>query len=122
MSKKIRGNSINPNRNVYDFYATDPKWTRALQRHVQLGPNVWEPAAGNLDMVKALVADSIHATDINPDAPVDQLDFLSEEATAFASSLPDRTAIVTNPPYKYFDGFIRQALALSRGGGSGHVR
>jgi hypothetical protein len=112
MAKKIRGNSVNPDRHVYDFYPTDPKWTRALQRHVDLGDYVWEPAAGQGDMVDALVAESISATDIDSDMPVD---FLSDQAVEFAQLLPDDVSIVTNPPYKHFDDFIEQALKLTRG-------
>jgi hypothetical protein len=112
MGTKIRGNSINSERHPYDFYPTDPKWTRALQRHVDLGPAIWEPAAGEGHMSQVLSAGIVVATDITHEPSVD---FLGPDASWFADGLPYGVSIVTNPPYKHFDQFVTRALDLTSG-------
>jgi hypothetical protein len=100
---RIGGNQINANRDPTDLYPTHPSCTRALLKNIKLQGPVWEPAAGNGDMVKVIreAGYRVHATDI-----LTGQDFL-------ATAEPWAGSIVTNPPYRLADEFIAHALSLA---------
>lgn len=98
----VGGFQPNPDRHKWDDYPTEPEWTYALLDNVKLRGKVWEPAAGEGKMVRVLVNRGyrVRATDIR----FTGRDFLAHEGTWEGS-------IVTNPPYKHLDEFIKIALA-----------
>jgi hypothetical protein len=98
-------------RQALDDYQTRAPWiTEAVIRHFPRRPScIWEPAAGEGFMVRALRAAGfqVHSTDINCPGNIDQ-NFLH-------FTLPPTTyidAIVTNPPYSHATEFIEHALNL----------
>lgn len=96
-----------------DCYETHPSATLALLRVEPLPHRLWEPACGPGAMVKVLrgAGHDVVATDLVdygcPDARAN-IDFLME------LQAPEGVeAIVTNPPYKLADAFVRQGLRLA---------
>lgn len=97
-----------------DLYETPDQATLALLRVERLPRRLWEPAAGRGAMARHLLAaghdmvmTDLCAYDRALPGIVAPVDFL---ATAAAPTGVE--AIVTNPPYKIADPFIRHALAL----------
>jgi hypothetical protein len=92
-------------RKTLDSYAT-PMWvTQALAPHLPaIGGQIWEPAAGDGQMVAALtgMGFDVFGTDI-----VDGVDFLDCVPRACA-------AVITNPPYAWAKAFIERALDVTR--------
>jgi len=96
-----------------DAYRT-PAWvTEALLGAVDLRGSVWEPAAGEGDMVEVLERGGrfVFATDIRASNFRTSVDFLAPNSHWAISARPD--SIVTNPPYALADAFIRRALDLT---------
>ncbi len=108
-------------RAEHDFYATDPKAVNLLLQVWQGSNKIWECAAGTGHMSNALrnseqvtgepLFDEVIATDLVVrdnllDNSIFELDFLSK--LDYDNNL--EMDIVTNPPYKYAEEFIRQAL------------
>lgn len=97
-----------------DFYATPACCTRALIREAQLPDRCWEPAAGKGDISRELRAAGIHVTasDLrayrgrDPDIQTG-LNFLRFEEAPYGLR-----CVVTNPPYRIADAFVRHALQL----------
>lgn len=84
-----------------DFYAT-PAWvTECIVRHVRFS-QIWEPACGDGAMQRVFDAHGIK--NIGTDLPTDFLTLTA--ATAWD--------IVTNPPYKLADKFVRHALSVTK--------
>lgn len=105
-SLKARGN---------DLYETPPAATRTLMRYLpqpaQLGP-VWEPACGPGAIVKELRDEGyqVHATDLvdyGLENSQGGVDFLMEAKAPAGCGV-----IITNPPFKLADQFVRHALQL----------
>lgn len=97
---RIAGNGTSKEgRHPTDNYPTDPRWTRALLGHVELRGSVWEPAAGDGAMVRALEEHryEVRATDLTTGH-----DFLLTEDRA--------GTVVTNPPYKVLTEFALKGL------------
>lgn len=97
-----------------DLYETPACATEALLRHVPLPNRIWEPCAGRGAISRLLKATGRHvvAQDLNayPGADSDitpRIDFLMERAPP-----PSIDCIVTNPPFKIGDKFIRHGLSL----------
>src|SRR5215831_14381537 len=95
-----------------DLYETPAVATEALLKCEFLPKRIWEPAAGHGAIVKVLRA---HGHEVVASDLVDygepthfpRWDFLLEH------KLPEGTgAIVTNPPYKLADQFVRHAIEL----------
>jgi hypothetical protein len=99
----LAANQFNPNRSPTDLYPTAAAWTRALLREVRLRGPLWEPAAGNGDMVRELqrAGYQVCATDV-----LTGVDFLTV-------TTPWPGAIITNPPYRFAYEFIDRALTLA---------
>jgi hypothetical protein len=97
-----------------DLYETPDCATLALLRNVALPRVIWEPCAGRGAISRLLHAagHTVIAQDLNAHSDADRditpgIDFLMERRA------PDGAqTIVTNPPYKLSDEFIRHGLAL----------
>ncbi|MEX2630009.1 MAG: SAM-dependent DNA methyltransferase [Tistlia sp.] len=118
-SRKLSAESL-------EFFPTPPWPVRALLRYVapEIGGSlVWEPACGRGDMVRALREGGceVVGTDVHDyGAGFQVADFLwpgSEKALGLA---PDW--IVTNPPFKPAEAFIRKGLSIARRGVAVFVR
>lgn len=97
-----------------DLYETPHCATLALMRVEPLPQRIWEPAAGRGAIARELEAAGHHVlkSDLvaHPGADngiVTPVDFLLEPRS---SLLADVEAIVSNPPYKNADEFIRRSL------------
>lgn len=103
----LLGKVYSEDREIDDFYATDPKAIDFLLEKEKLH-NVWECACGNGHLAKRLEEHKIlgKASDlIIRDYKCEQLNFL--QAINFWDG-----DIVTNPPYKYAEEFVYKALKL----------
>lgn len=94
----------------HDFYPTPPEATEALLRVENFKGTIWEPACGDGAICKVLEnhGHKVMATDLIDrgwgDAPHD---FLTSTLTA--------DNIITNPPFKLAEAFLRNALDQSSG-------
>lgn len=111
----------------HDLYETPPEATRSLMRATTLPDLIWEPAAGRGAIVAVLRRHGrlVAASDLvaYPDSQISDIetgfDFLmATDAPSFVLSTSGlewskrADAIVTNPPYKLADAFIRHGLGL----------
>jgi hypothetical protein len=96
-----------------DLYETPPAAVRALLEVEKLTGTIWEPACGPGAIVGVLRAAGhrVVATDLIDYGCPDSrggIDFLT------TTSLPDGvTTILTNPPYRHANAFVRHALKLA---------
>jgi hypothetical protein len=94
-----------------DLYETPRAATEALIRTGELPKLIWEPACGRGAIVGPLreAGYSVAASDINPQGVhgATVVDFLSVTKPC------PFNAIVTNPPYKHANAFVRQGLKLA---------
>lgn len=97
-----------------DLYETPPEATRALLRVQPLPRRIWEPCAGRGAIVRELAAagHEVVAFDLVPHHGADPgivapVDFLLERQAPEGCD-----CIVTNPPYKLADAFIRHGMTL----------
>ena len=112
-----RASTGNPGRDPlsergFDLYETPPEATRALLRAEKLPVHIWEPAAGRGAIVDVLreQGHSVYASDlIDYGIPTQQsaIDFLMEWKPPLGCQ-----CIVTNPPFKLVDEFVRKAIEL----------
>jgi hypothetical protein len=97
------------NRHKDDWYATPASGTAALLRHEGFAGRVWEPACGDGAMSRVLAG---HGLDVYSTDLVDRgfgegaVDFLMERDGHGCS------AIITNPPFKLAEEFVRHGLDL----------
>lgn len=102
-------------RVAFDEYRT-PAWVVdvLIDNCPVVGGAVWEPAAGQGDMVSALRARDLRvfASDIRalPGLDCDPLDFTASLSLAGVRVLPAARCIITNPPFQFAEQFIRRAL------------
>ena len=94
-----------------DFYPSPPGVIESLFRFVPFGDGrIWEPAAGDgalVDQIRAAGRECV-GTDLVDRGRADiepRVDFLFERA-------PLASSIITNPPYKLADQFIRHAIDI----------
>lgn len=95
-------------RETYDYYATDPKALELLLEKESFAENIWECACGegHLSEVLRNKGYNTKSTDL-----IDRgygegcVDFL-KATEAFEGD------IITNPPYKYAEQFVRKAIEL----------
>lgn len=95
-----------------DLYETPPEAVRALLRVETLPPVIWEPAAGRGAIARELAGHRVIATDLvahpGADAGIQAgVDFLMERQAPDGAGV-----IVTNPPFKLADAFVRHGLTL----------
>lgn len=95
-----------------DYYATHPSAIKKLLE-VEEFTNVWEPACGEGHLSKALEEAGIvvYSTDLIERGYGGVLDFLADDRPLFMGD------IITNPPYKYAEEFVRKAIKVVRDGG-----
>lgn len=109
-----RGSRHPVNLTAHQLYETPACATQALLKHQKLPAQIWEPCAGRGAISRLLTADGHHvwASDIADYAGHDGdvfpgIDFFS------TNQHPDNCqCIVTNPPFKDGDRFVRHALTL----------
>lgn len=89
-----------------DYYATDPKCAHDLHRLVELN-NVWECAAGGGHLSNVFRQYGVLAREsdiIDRTGGVQVIDFLTHQERHWGGD------IVTNPPYRHAEEFVRKAL------------
>lgn len=103
-------NGTSKGRPAEDFYPTPPEATEALLRVERFPGVIWEPACGDGAICKVLeqAGYTVIATDlIDRGYGEGGRDFFAESRTV--------NHVITNPPYKYAEQFVRHALAQSDG-------
>lgn len=102
-------------REANDYYATDPKALELLLEEESFNNKVWECACGGGHLSKVLLEkgyDVLSSDIFDRGCPNTQIiNFLE----ILESDFNDRD-IITNPPYKYAQEFVEQALKISWGG------
>lgn len=101
-------NHTNKERQINDFYATEPKAMEILLEVERFSPNIWECACGegHLSEVLKKYGYNVKSTDlIDRGYGVGGVDFLEYKK-------PFNGDIITNPPYRYAQKFIEKALEL----------
>lgn len=103
-----------------DWFATPPWASRAgaelVKHHDPSAALIWEPAAGDGIMAAALkeTFDQVTASDIYPQArDVLQINFWD---AIESSEFPAFDWIITNPPFKHAEEFVRLGLTRARRG------
>lgn len=95
-----------------DFYPTPDCATRALLKYIEIPSGIycWEPSCGNGAIAKFLPKERTLSTDlIQRNYGVGNVDFLKVEKSPFGGN---PFWIITNPPYKITDRYIRKAFEL----------
>lgn len=103
MSKNFSGNT-NPDRPDSDFYQTPYNLTRRLLKVEKMSGSILEPACGENAIVKVL-EEFKYKNIASYDLESDGIDFL-KESRKFDN-------IITNPPYRLANKFLKKALALA---------
>jgi len=107
-------------RDSLDYFPTPPWATRALLEHIirpmgfgSTGESVWEPGCGEGHMARPLAEyfGRVEASDVHDYGFGDVLDFLTCQP-GFAPV----DWIITNPPFRFAEPFVRTALAQARVG------
>lgn len=101
-------NHTEKDREVDDFYATEPKATELLVGLEKFNKDIWECACGKGDISETLVRAgyNVRSTDlIDRGYGTGDIDFLKQKDTWNGD-------IITNPPYKFALEFIYRALSL----------
>ena len=91
-----------------DFYPTPEAATRSLLGAVKFGPKIWEPACGDgaISRVFEAAGHEVVSTDLmDRGYGTSRVDFLMEQRLL----APE---IVTNPPFKMAEEFVRHSLSL----------
>ena len=94
-------------RQVDDYYATDPNALEKLLEVEKFSKNVWECACGEGHLSKVLLSRGyeVKSSDIvKRSYECEILDFLE-------SNISWHGDIITNPPYKFAQSFVEKALA-----------
>jgi len=94
-----------------DLYESPPEATETLLRVEEIPHVIWEPACGRgaISAVLEQAGRQVHSTDlVDYGFGTPGIDFLLETR----AWTPATQAIVTNPPYKLADQFVRKALDL----------
>lgn len=95
-------------RQVDDFYATEPKAMELLLQEESFNKDVWECACGQGHLSKILIDKGyiVKSTDlIGRGYGEGGIDFLKQREGWHGD-------ILTNPPYKYAEEFVKKALEL----------
>lgn len=98
------------NRQRDDFYPTPPRATEAFLEVEKFDGTIWEPACGDGAMSRVLEAAGYQVTSTDLIARgygTPHVDFLLDYQTECDN-------IVTNPPFKFAEEFVRHALRRSR--------
>lgn len=101
-------NHVDSERDLHDYYATEPKATKLLLEIVDLDDNVWECAAGGGHMADIIAATgrNVFKSDlISRRDDIEVINFLTTDKKFDGD-------IVTNPPYKYAQEFVEKGMEL----------
>lgn len=99
-------------REIHDFYATEPLAAELLLEQEKFKPGIWECAcgAGHLSKVFAKHGYTVISTDlVDRGYGISGIDFLSVPKGKYDLSHMD---IITNPPYSLAKEFVKHALDL----------
>lgn len=101
-------NHTKEEREVNDYYATDPIAIKLLLELEDFNKNIWEPACGEGHLSKVLVESgyNVYSSDLIDRGYGEQFDFIN------GTSLQFNGDIITNPPYKLSVDFIKRSLDL----------
>lgn len=97
-------------REKNDFYPTPPSTTRALMEREKFDGIVWECASGNGAMSKVIEQ---YNECISSDMRKDE-DIYGEKGVDFLKTNREVDNIITNPPYRLAEEFIKHALQCAR--------
>lgn len=95
-------------REIHDYYATDPKTIEPLFNKEQFSNIIWECACGEGHLSKAMeeYGKAVYSTDlIDRGYGYGGVDFLKEQRECNGD-------IITNPPYKYAQEFVEHSIEL----------
>lgn len=99
-------NHTDKERQEHDYYATDPIAIIELLKHETFNHNIWECCAGEGHLSKVLEQegyDVISSDLIDRNYGMGGIDFLKTNKSFNGD-------IITNPPYKYAEEFVRHSL------------
>ncbi len=102
-------NHTDKERQLEDYYATDPKAAELLLKLETFAPKIWECACGEGHLSKVFEKSgySVKSTDLmDRGFGKNGVDFLSIDNLEWDGD------IITNPPYKYAQEFIEKALKI----------
>lgn len=102
-------NHSDKERQIEDYYATDPKAAELLLKLETFSPDIWECACGegHLSKVFEKAGYNVKSTDlIDRGYGETGIDFLDTNILQWNGD------IITNPPYKYAQEFVEQALSV----------
>ena len=105
---RIIGHNLRGDRQKDDFYATPAATTRALLKKEGFFGRIWEPCCGEGHMSEVLIDEgyTVESSDlVDRGYGTSKVDFLMETEV--------RANIITNPPYKDAEAYVRQAIRLS---------
>lgn len=104
-------------REVNDFYATDPKAVEMLLELEEFNSPIWEPACGKGHISEVLTNKgySVFSSDVINRGYTEtlEIDFLQCQFTTVPLHYGD---IITNPPYKFAKEFVEKALEVVQEG------
>lgn len=97
-------------REVWDYYATEPKALSLLLKEENFNKNIWEPACGELHLSNVLEGQgfNVRNSDIIDrlnNGKIEELDFLTYQSKWNGD-------IITNPLYKIAKQFVEKALKV----------
>ena len=96
-------------RQIDDYYATDPQTIVDLFKVEDFGDTIWEPACGEGHLSKKIedYGKSVLSTDLvqRGGYGTGNIDFLKQKGVWNGD-------IITNPPYKYAQEFVEQSMKL----------
>lgn len=100
-------------REINDYYATEPKAVELLLNEEVFSFDIWECACGGGHISNVLKSHgyNVKSSDIMDRgyAGTEIIDFLKVETV-------NKRSIITNPPYKYAKEFVKKALDISQQG------
>lgn len=110
-------NHTDKEREINDYYATDPKALEIFldkleEDKFELHNDIWEPACGEGHLSKVLTkrGHNVYSSDLVNRGYGWQSDFLKVKNTNL------KLDILTNPPYKYAEKFVKKALETQANG------
>lgn len=100
-------------REVNDYYATEPKAVRLLLEQEKFSPLIWECACGEGHLLKEIekAGYQVYSTDLIDRGFGYVQDFLLSDSPPF-----DGFDIITNPPYSKASEFVDHALKIIEDG------
>lgn len=105
-------------REINDYYATEPKAVELLMKEENFHPYVWECACGEGHISEVLKAHGykVKSSDLYDRGyeGTETIDFLKVTKEDIKNDVP--RDIITNPPYKYAKEFVENALDISMDG------